>query len=882
VEWNTAALASGSYTLTATAADNAGLTSTATITVTVTAAGGNDTTAPAVAFTAPADGAAVSGTVPLTATASDASGIASVQFRVNGAALGSPVTAAPYTVEWNTAALASGSYTLTATAADNAGLTSTATITVTVDNAVSTAPVITGVSAGAVTSTSASISWTTDRPSDSQVAYGTTPSYGLLSALDTALVTTRTITLTGLNPSTTYNFQVRSRDSQGNSSASANFTFTTAVAGMQTVLLIAGEPAEVSGVTNGSVVTPTVAPAGMTGTVVRNGSGSVNFAPGANGSGVYFQNCCTNTNNAYYKFTGSQIGNIFGVSQGRISFSLRSRYSWAQRQANPSMMRYAFDVRDDTAHRAYFLTQISSGRLMFTWAAGGVSQFYAVPQGTEDTLFGNGVVLNVAITWGNGTTSLILNNEVARTSAWSPPTMNWTAASVFDLGAYEYLSAGGYYISDDVVDEFTVSLPPSLLDTVPPVVSITSPTNAATVTGSVPLTASASDNTSVARVRFLVNGVQTGPDLTSAPYTTNWNTAAVANGSYTISAVATDGAGLTATATATVTVDNPVTPPVITGLSVVSVTATTARIVWSTDKPADTQAAWGTTSDYGSLTALDGSLVTSHAVTITGLSPSTQYQFRVMSRDVQGTLTTSENSTFTTAAIPAGPQPVLLISGERSELSGTTNGATVTPSVAPAGFTGTLIRSGTGAVNFVSAASGEGVYFQNCCVNTNVAYYKFTGAAVGNVFSTSSGRVSFTVRSRYSFQQRQSTATQARYVFDVRDGNGHQFYFLTQISSGRLNFTYMAGGSTPQFYYVPAGQEETLFGNGVDLKVELVWKTGSLELYLNNTLVKTSAYAPATMNWSSSSLFNLGAYEYLNVGGYNASDDIIDEFTVVQ
>jgi len=60
------------------------------------------------------------------------------------------------------------------------------------------------------------------------------------------------------------------------------------------------------------------------------------------------------------------------------------------------------------------------------------------------------------------------------------------------------------------------------------------------------------------------------------------------------------------------------------------------------------------------------------------------------------------------------------------------------------------------------------------------AYYKFTGAAVGSIFNPSQGQVSFYLQSRYSFAQRQAIASSPRYAFDVRDGNGHLFYFLTE------------------------------------------------------------------------------------------------------
>ena len=88
-----------------------------------------------------------------------------------------------------------------------------------------------------------------------------------------------------------------------------------------------GNASEAHGVTNGSLVTPTIAPAGLTGTVIANGTGSVNFAPDQNGNGVYFLGCCANINNAYYRFTGTAVGSIFDFNQGQVSFSLTSRYN---------------------------------------------------------------------------------------------------------------------------------------------------------------------------------------------------------------------------------------------------------------------------------------------------------------------------------------------------------------------------------------------------------------------------------------------------------------------------------------------------------------------------------------------------------------------------
>src|SRR6266850_6648920 len=62
-------------------------------------------------------------------------------------------------------------------------------------------------------------------------------------------------------------------------------------------------------------------------------------------------------------------------------------------------------------------------------------------------------------------------------------------------------------------------------DTIPPTVSITSPADGATVAGTVSVTASASDNVGVAGVQFLLNNTNLGNEVTSYPYTFQWNTA---------------------------------------------------------------------------------------------------------------------------------------------------------------------------------------------------------------------------------------------------------------------------------------------------------------------------------------------------------------------
>lgn len=131
VAWNTLTGPNGAHVLSARARDAAGNVATATVGVTVA----NDVTPPVVSMTAPGAGATVAAIVTVSATATDAGGVAGVQFLLNGVALGTEDTAAPYSILWNTAGASNGVHTLAARARDASGNTATATRTVTVSNA---------------------------------------------------------------------------------------------------------------------------------------------------------------------------------------------------------------------------------------------------------------------------------------------------------------------------------------------------------------------------------------------------------------------------------------------------------------------------------------------------------------------------------------------------------------------------------------------------------------------------------------------------------------------------------------------------------------------------------------------------------------------------
>jgi hypothetical protein len=107
----------------------------------------------------------------------------------------------------------------------------------------------------------------------------------------------------------------------------------------------------------------------------------------------------------------------------------------------------------------------------------------------------------------------------------------------------------------------------STSDTTPPAVAFTAPAAGATVSGTVTLSATASDNVGVAGVQFLVDGTPIGAEDVAAPYSVSWNSAGAGNGSRTLQARARDAVANVTTAAVTVTVSNSTSGPQVTAIS---------------------------------------------------------------------------------------------------------------------------------------------------------------------------------------------------------------------------------------------------------------------------------------------------------------------------
>ncbi|HVE84233.1 MAG TPA: Ig-like domain-containing protein [Myxococcales bacterium] len=189
-------------------------------------------------------------------------------------------------------------------------------------------------------------------------------------------------------------------------------------------------------------------------------------------------------------------------------------------------------------------------------------------------------------------------------------------------------------------------------DITPPSTSIASPASGATVSGTVSVTASATDNVGVTSVDFYLDGVLQASDAAS-PYAWSWSTTGVADGAHTLSSQAHDAAGnVGVSANVAVTVANAgdTTPPT----APANLTATAGRrkisLAWSasTDNVGVTgYQVWRAQSAGGPFSLIAST--TSLSYINSGLSSGSTWYYQVVAVDAAGNASAPSNTASTTA-----------------------------------------------------------------------------------------------------------------------------------------------------------------------------------------------------------------------------------------
>ncbi|GFO63689.1 Ig-like domain-containing protein [Geomonas paludis] len=482
--------------------------------------------APSTALTYPANAATVAGTVSVTADATDNVGVSKVEFYVNGA-LKATVPSSPYVYSWDTSALPAGSYTLMTKAYDAAGnIGQSQTITVTVANDL-TAPTVSLTSPANNMTVSGSVNIAanaTDNVGVSRVEFYL--NNALLSATNMAPYAYTWDSKTVANG--VYNLTAKAYDAAGNLGQSQVLTVNVSND------LIAPTVSLASPV-SGTTVSGTVA-------VTANASDNVgvskvefyrnNVLQATVAASPYSYNWdTTQVANGSYTLTAKAydaVGNVTTSTSSSVSV------------ANP--------VPDTTAP----VVSVSSPA-----NGSSVSGTVAVTAAASD---------NVAVT----KVEFYRNGVLVGTSTAAPYAYSWDTTKVAN-GSYS-LSVKGYDAAGNVgvSQSSAVNVSNPVPDTTAPVVSVSSPASGSSVSGTVTVTAAASDNVAITKIEFYRNGVLVGTDA-AAPYAYSWDTTQVANGSYTLTVKGYDAAGnVGVSQSSTVNVANPVKDTIAPTVSITS------------------------------------------------------------------------------------------------------------------------------------------------------------------------------------------------------------------------------------------------------------------------------------------------------------------------
>lgn len=212
-----------------------------------------------------------------------------------------------------------------------------------------------------------------------------------------------------------------------------------------------------------------------------------------------------------------------------------------------------------------------------------VAKFVRLPAPTGDTqpptrpgnLVATGGLGTVALSWTpavDDTGVALYNVHRSTVTGFVPSVANRVGQVASTSFNQSGLPPGIYYYvvtaqdtTGNVSGASTESMVTVLADTTAPAIALSSPLNQSTVSGSISLSATASDDVGVVGVQFRVDGVNVGAERTALPYSVAWNSASVPNGAHSVMAVARDAAGNQSQVSAAITVSN-IAPPASTGL----------------------------------------------------------------------------------------------------------------------------------------------------------------------------------------------------------------------------------------------------------------------------------------------------------------------------
>ncbi len=203
-----------------------------------------------------------------------------------------------------------------------------------------------------------------------------------------------------------------------------------------------------------------------------------------------------------------------------------------------------------------------------------------------------------------------IHSERPDDPVWERPVQDWASGAGFGIGA----------IPKDKCDSSNADL----------TLSILSPDDNDTVTGTITLQAQAESRFGVSHMIFYIDGTEIGQP--QAPWTMSYDTTALTNAKHTFKALTRDLQGQEKEQSVSFTVANNVTVHLSNVVATRSLDRLSVTITWATNIGADGLVQYGPTIAYGTSVQENRGNVTSHTVTIIGLNPLQTYHFKVTSK----------------------------------------------------------------------------------------------------------------------------------------------------------------------------------------------------------------------------------------------------------
>jgi Big-like domain-containing protein len=358
-------------------------------------------------------------------------------------------------------------------------------------------------------------------PTSLNVAQGSTASTTISTAAAGGFNSAISLSVSGLPSGVTAGFSPTSIAAPGNGSSTLSFTASsTAATGTFNVTVTATG----GGITHTDTVSLTVSAAGGTGSTTTQLLGNPGFENGS-------------TNPAPWSATSGVISN--SASEPPHGGSWDAWLDGYGTTHTDTLMQQVSIPSNATAATLTFWLHIDTAETTTT------SAFDTLAVQVRNS---SGTVLSTLKTFSN------LNKNTGYTQ------------QSFDLTSFKGQTIQINFVGTEdsslqtsfVLDDFALNVTtPSTTDTTPPTTSITAPANGATVSGTVTVNASASDNVGVTQMQILIDGTIVASNTNATALSFNWSTGTVANGSHTIVSKASDAAGNVGTSsTITVTVSN--------------------------------------------------------------------------------------------------------------------------------------------------------------------------------------------------------------------------------------------------------------------------------------------------------------------------------------